>query len=85
MEAKDTVIKLKAVPKQIFEGKADTIDTKMAYLAGWQDGTKAQAEITWNIAFKAGIQEVVKWLNESDWGRRKGYSWQAKLKDLGIE
>ncbi len=44
MEAKDTIIKLKAVPKQIFEGKPDTIDTKMAYIAGWKDGIEAQSE-----------------------------------------
>jgi len=56
MEAKDTVIQLKALPKQIFEGTEDTRATKVAYVAGWKDGTERQAE----ISFKAGEDQGYK-------------------------
>lgn len=58
---------------------------------------KAQAEITWPIAFKAGIREVVEWIKTQQLPKEYqaeeyiGLSvipdkfWQAKLKEWGIE
>ena len=63
MEAKDTVIQLKAVPKEIFDNQKDTIHTKMCYVAGWKDGTEAQAE----ISFKAGEVEMAIRLSQPHW------------------
>lgn len=56
-----------------------------------------QAEITWPIAFKVGIEEVVEWIEEMAKNRRRttkhkvNYitishkTWQAKLKDWGVD
>jgi len=85
MEAKDTVVKLKAVPKEIFENRADTIHTKMCYVAGFKEGTEIQAE----ISFKAGIKEVVEAIKTNDpWLYAhliNGVEMQAKLKEWGME
>ncbi|KKM16325.1 hypothetical protein LCGC14_1687000 [marine sediment metagenome] len=54
MNWKETVIKLKAVPKQIFENQEDSIHAKACYATGWKDGTEIQAE----ISFKAGQEDV---------------------------
>ena len=85
MEAKEMVIKLKAVPKQIFEGKVDTIDTKLAYLAGWKDGTERQAP----LSFKAGIREVVEFLDfrvvPNLRTNKTVDEWQAQLKRWNIK
>ena len=60
-----TVIQLKAVPKQIWEGQDGTINTKATYLAGWIDGTEAQAETTGDIAYKAGRDSMIDEMVES--------------------
>ena len=56
----------------------------------WKPIARHQAEITWDIAFKAGTQEVVHWINNGNIIQDIGWAgggeeWQAKLKDWGIE
>ena len=81
MKWQDTVIKLKAVPKKIFENKDDTIDIKMAYLAGWKDGTERQANATWDAA----IKEVVGWIKSKNPYSGllciERHEWESKLKE----
>ncbi len=48
----DTIIKLKVCPETIWEGKTDTLETKLAYAAGFKEGTEKQAEITWKAALE---------------------------------
>lgn len=54
MEAKDTVIKIKKVPEQIWVGRKDTVETKMAYLAGFKDASESQAEISFKVGVNVG-------------------------------
>ncbi len=49
MGTKNILIKLKEIPR-IFSDHENTLQESAAYLAGWMDGTKLQAE----ISFKAG-------------------------------
>ena len=60
MKAEDTVMKDKQLMK--FELQYSRDDT-FYWGAAFDAALKAQAEITWDIAFKAGQQEVVEWVN----------------------
>jgi hypothetical protein len=80
MEAKETVIKLKAVPDPIFEGTPNTPETGAAYVAGWKDGTEVQAE----VSFKAGIKEVVDILKLMKFQFQPLDFWVKKFKEWGI-
>ena len=42
---------------------------------------QAQAEITWDLAFKAGIKEVVEWMKTYATYPHTIEQWQAKLKE----
>ena len=81
MEAKDTIIKLKAIPKQIFEGEMDNLKSKLAYLAGFKDGIEAQA----GVSFKAGIREVVAWIQKGDITRPVRWRWNDPPPNRTIE
>ena len=96
MEAKDTVIKLKAVPNPIFEGKPNTYDISAAYTWGWKEGTEAQAPISFKAGQDSMLKEVKEWLqthnakicfDEPDERYREMYEkdWQAFLKGLDKE
>ena len=41
---KPLIIKLKRVPKKVYDYTKDTIVTKMNYEAGWADGTERQRD-----------------------------------------
>jgi len=71
MEAKDTIIKLKAVPTQIFEGEQDTIVAKMCYLAGWKDGTEAQVEISFKMGYNQALKDVLESKPAEPWDREE--------------
>ena len=82
MEAKDTLMTFKEQTEEM-----KTAKVKPGCLV------RKQAEITWDIAFKAGIKEVVDWVMKyrSETTREfMGFTmsrveWQANLKEWGLE
>jgi len=97
MEAKDTVIKISDCPYQPDGCKDELwVDLGAVYQEKFMQGARRQAE----ISFKAGIKEVVEWIDENgiegveETG--EGFNldkpqlvvdkkpWQAKLKEWGI-
>ena len=72
MEAKDTLMTFKEQTEEM-----KTAKVKPGCLV------RKQAEITWDIAFKAGIKEVVEKMNEI-LGATSG-KWREQLKEWGIE
>ena len=88
MKAKDTVMKAsELISIQRVQEAAGTYDNPRLPLA--LAVAKAQAEITWDIAHKAGIREVVEWIENrsilANRGTAHGQEWQAKLKEWGIK
>ncbi len=56
-----------------------------------KENQRLQAKITWNIAFKAGIKEVVEWVYKNSYQGRlpitkiNNEEWHIKLKEWKVE
>ncbi len=80
MEAKDTVMTGKQIDAEM--DRIEKMDS--SYTTAESELCKTQAE----ISFKAGIKEVVEWINHNFWTGLGAYNiplkeWQAKLKEWG--
>ena len=76
MKAKDTIID-SSERKEIAYSSEDEEDAIL-------NACKAQAEITWDEAYKAGIREVVEWIQHNLPDYDFGDGWQAELREWGV-
>ena len=98
VEAKDTVLKIKWASKEIQRDQDRVLlkQAEVSFKAGYEQGEKDSLDAEgWCDGFdkgkKAGIKEVVKWINKTFTNTitknqmTATNTWQTKLKEWGID